>query len=370
MRLFTEPLGGQIVWLLPLALFGLLALAWQRRPHIQSDRQQQSLVLWGTWLLTMGIFFSVAGFFHQYYMTEMAPAIAALFGIGLVTMWQDFRRDGRRGWLLPLALVATIAEQIYILSSYPSWSQVLTPFLIVLGVIAVGVLVDVRIAPRLGVKAPGVRILLPALSAGVLALLLAPTVWAAIPVIQGTQADTLEAGPTQQEGFGSNVAGRRGENTNSNAALIRYLETNQGNTKFLVATLSSMSADALILATNKPVMAIGGFSGSDPILTTSQLSTLVTNGTVRFFLLNGPLTIQQLPPQILDQIPAQYRSLLRNGFAGFVGQQRALTTWVTKHCSKVPTNLWQSTATSSDTAGGGFFGRGGANQLYDCATTH
>ena len=63
----------------------------------------------------MGIFFSVAGFFHQYYMTEMAPAIAALFGIGLVTMWQDYRRPGWRGWLLPFALIVTAAEQIYIL---------------------------------------------------------------------------------------------------------------------------------------------------------------------------------------------------------------------------------------------------------------
>src|SRR5437868_3770623 len=119
LRLFTEPLGGQIVWLLPLALLGMIALAWQRRPRLQSDRQQQSLVLWGMWLLTMGIFFSVAGFFHQYYMTEMAPAIAALFGIGLVTMWQDYRRGGWRGWLLPLALIATAAEQIHILPSYP-----------------------------------------------------------------------------------------------------------------------------------------------------------------------------------------------------------------------------------------------------------
>src|SRR5260370_27864095 len=44
LRLFTQPLAVQIVWLLPLALFGLLALAWQRRPRRQSDRQQQSPV--------------------------------------------------------------------------------------------------------------------------------------------------------------------------------------------------------------------------------------------------------------------------------------------------------------------------------------
>jgi 4-amino-4-deoxy-L-arabinose transferase-like glycosyltransferase len=354
LRLFTEPLGGQIVWLLPLALFGMLALAWQSRPRLQSDQKQQSLVLWGTWLLTMGIFFSVAGFFHQYYMTEMAPAIAALFGIGLVTLWQDFRRGGWKGWLLPVALIVTAAEQIYILASYPTWSQVLTPFLVILVLIAVGALIGSRITQRFDSKNSGKRFLLPALSVGVLALLLAPTVWATLPIVQSTQADTLVAGPTQQDGFGGGNFGGRGENANSNSILVRYLEANQGNTKFLVAVPSSMSADAIILATNKPVMALGGFSGSDPILTTAQLATLTTNGTVRFFLMNAPRTGQQGG---------------RNGFGGF-GQQSALTTWVSQHCGTVPTNLWQQSTSTSTSTGGGFFGPGGANQLYDCATSH
>src|SRR5438034_5566947 len=64
LRLFNEPLGGQIVWLLPMALLGMLALAWQRRPRFREDRQQQSLILWGAWLLTMAAFFSIATFFH------------------------------------------------------------------------------------------------------------------------------------------------------------------------------------------------------------------------------------------------------------------------------------------------------------------
>jgi 4-amino-4-deoxy-L-arabinose transferase-like glycosyltransferase len=97
LRLFNEPLGGQIVWLLPLALFGILALAWQRRTRFREDRQQHSLILWGTWLLTMAIFFSVATFFHQYYLSTFAPAICALFGIGVVVMWQEYRRSGWRG---------------------------------------------------------------------------------------------------------------------------------------------------------------------------------------------------------------------------------------------------------------------------------
>ncbi len=367
LRLFTEPLGGQIVWLLPLAILGAVALAWQRRPRLQSDRQQQSLVLWGAWLLTMGTFFSVAGFFHQYYMTEMAPAIAALFGIGLVTMWQDYRRAGWRGWLLPLALIVTVAEQIYILTSYPAWGKWMIPLAAILCFVGAMVLIIARLVPRLRDSARGVRYLIPASGIAILALMIAPTMWAAIPIFQSKQADTLVAGPVQGDGFGGNFAGGRAENANSNAALIRYLEANQGSTKFLVAVSSSMTADGLIIATNKPVMALGGFSGSDPILTANQLASLVANGTVRFFLLNSFNRGGQIPPQILDQIPEQFRNRVQNGTGGFGGgQQSALTTWVTQHCKTVPTSQWQSSATSSS----GGFGRGGANQLYDCAAAH
>jgi 4-amino-4-deoxy-L-arabinose transferase-like glycosyltransferase len=400
LRLFTEPLAGQIAWLLPLALLGMIALAWQRRLRLRSDRQQQSLVLWGVWLLTMGIFFSVAGFFHQYYLTEMAPAICALFGIGIVVMWQDYRRSGWRGWLLPLALIATVAEQVYILNSYPTWGQWLIPFMVVLCTLAVGVLLSARIAPHIRVVGylsprqgtlPGGQVsrfiasvpsLLPALSAGILALMLAPTVWAAIPVIQNTTAQLPVAGPAQRGDFAGNFGGRRGadfaqggnfgggdENANANPTLIRYLEANQGNTTYLVATPSSMTADGIILATNKPVMAMGGFSGSDPILTTSQLATLVAKGTVRFFLLGSFGGGRHLSPQILDRIPEQFRDRVRGGFGGGgSGQQGALTTWVTQHCKVVPTSLWQSSSTGAGFGGG--FGLGGANQLYDCAMMH
>ncbi len=371
LRLFTAPLAGQIVWILPMALLGLLALAWQRRPRFESDLQQKSMILWGTWLLTTAIFFSVAGFVHQYYMTEMVPAIAALFGIGLVTMWQDYRRGGWKGWLLPLAIAVTIAEQIYVLTSYPAWSRILTPILAILGIVAVLVLVLAKIAPRLRERISNTRVLIPALTIGVLAMMITPIIWAGIPILYSTQGDQLTAGPlsTQGLGLGGGNAGGRNEANNSNTKLISYLVTNQGNAKFLVAVPSSMSADSIILATNKPVMAMGGFSGSDPILTTSKLSSLIANGTVRFFLLSAPRTAQQLPPQVLDQIPAQFRNAARNGFAGFGGQQSAATTYVSNHCSTVPTSEWQ-TSSSSTPSIGSIFGRGGANQLYDCATTH
>jgi 4-amino-4-deoxy-L-arabinose transferase-like glycosyltransferase len=127
-----------------------------------------------------------------------------------------------------------------------------------------------------------------------------------------------------------------------------------------------MTADGLILATNKPVMAMGGFSGGDPILTTNQLAALIAQGTVRFFLIG---TRRQVSAPILDQFPQQFRNRLQQGGFSFGGsQQSALTSWVTQHCTTVPARLWQ-TAPASPGAGGGF-GPFGANQLYDCATTH
>ena len=327
LRLFNEPLGGQIVWLLPIALLGMLALAWQRRPQFRENRQQQSLILWGIWLLTMGVFFSVANFFHQYYLSTFAPAICALFGIGVVMMWQDFRRGGWRGWLLPLALLVTALEQIHIILSDPSWGTWLIPLIAIPCVLVAIVLVVARAMPRLKLSA---RMLAPALCVALLALLLTSAVWSAIPVLANEASNLPVAGPSGQTGSGF------GGNSSVNTKLITYLETHRNGATYLLAVASSNEADAIILATNQPVMALGGFSGSDPILTTSQLATLVKNGTVRYFLLNG-------------------------GGGGPGGGQSSLTSWVTVHCTAVSSSQWQSSTTSSDS--GGF---GGAGQLYAC----
>ena len=94
-------------------------------------------------------------------------------------------------------------------------------------------------------------------------------------------------------------------------------------------------------------MAMGGFMGGDPILTTSSLQTLIGNGTVRFFLVNSPRSTQGL----MGQLPEQDRGLSsgRGGgfnFGGF-GQSSSLSTWVSSHCSIVPRSNWQSSAGNS-----------------------
>jgi 4-amino-4-deoxy-L-arabinose transferase-like glycosyltransferase len=378
LRLFSPSLGGQIAWLLPFALLAIVALAWQRRPDFQADRQQLGLILWGVWLLTMATFFTLDGNFHQYYMTEMAPGLSALVGIGVVTMWQDYRQPGWRGWLLPIALVATAAAQLYMLLSYPSYERWLSPSIGILTALVVLALVIFRLKLPMRLQLSSFRMANLVMGIGLLTLLVSPTLWAGYSVIHNTENSFPTAGPSAQNNFagftGGNGRSNRQASTNTtrnrterqsavtgqfggfggdtiqtNPALISYLEAHQGNTKFLLATPSSNQADAIILTTNKPVMAMGGFSGGDPILTTSKLQTLIHNGTIRFFLISAPRNTSG-------------QNSGRGGFSGFGGnRQNALTTWISNHCSVVPASAWQSSTTTTNANLGG-------NQLYDCAS--
>ncbi len=365
-RLFSVPLAGQIAWLLPFALLGMLALAWQRRLRFREDREQMSLVLWGTWLLTTGVFFSVVGYFHPYYLLIMTPAIAALFGIGVVVLWNDYRHGGWRGWLLPIALVLTAVEQIYIISSNPAWGTWLIPVIAIACFLSALLLVAVRLFPQMTTRFTmderRTRLSLQSVVVlGLIGLMMASAVWSTIPVLQNTGVQIPSAGPTTDSSSTSSLS--------TDTKLINYLEAHQGKTKYLLAVTRTSESDPIILATNKPVMALGGFGGSDPILTTAKLKVLIANGTVRYFLFSSGSSASGIPEGKLNlnDLPANIKKMIKEGgtsmsSSGGSSDQSTLTTWVTKNCSTVPTNQWQSSSSSPGANGGG-------NQtLYDCAT--
>ncbi len=340
-RLFNITLGGQIAWLLPFALLGMLALGWQTRPRIPLDKHWQALILWGVCLLTMVVFFSNAQFFNTYYLVMMGPALCALFGIGVVMMWQDYRRTGWRGWFLPLALLVTACVQISLLASFPSWSVWMTPIIGVLCLLVAAGLLVIKLLERVrrsvAFPEPAPRLVIVSRTfvvLGVFALLFAPLVWSSFSVIVHGDRLTTQAGPNPQEDVtvvSKQSAPRR--NAFGPTTLVRYLLAKQGETPFLLATLSTGPAAPIILETGKPVMAMGGFSGSNPILTVPKLRALVQNRTVRFFLLQS--------------------SLARNN---------ALVRWVSTNCSTVSTNkLSEYTAVKYEN-----IGIPGGNKLYDC----
>ncbi|MFQ5399005.1 MAG: ArnT family glycosyltransferase [Anaerolineae bacterium] len=324
LRLFNQQLAGQISWLLPLAAIGLLAAARQVKRRRPLGPRRQALLLWGAWLLPQLVFFSVANLFHRYYLEMLAPAIAGLAAAGLVALWQVARRPGWAGWLLPATLTGGTFFQAAILADFPEWSRWLTPLVVGLSLIAAVSLSLLRLARLQGNAAVFSR---AALALGIVALLIAPAVWSYTPIQFGGQSGLPFAGPDLETGG----PGPRNENQDV-SRLVAYLEANHGEEEFLAAAYNAHSAAPIILATGQPVMAMGGFSGGDPILTADELAGMVAEGAVRFFLLSE---------------------------RGRGGQE--LGRWVQQHCQVVPSRLWQSPGSRGAAA------PGGPNQLYDCA---
>ena len=365
-RLLNQHYAGQIGWLLPLALVGLLTASRQERLHLPLDRRQGALVLWGAWFFTTAAYFSVAGGQHRYYIVMLAPAVAALVGVGVVALWSDYRGPGQEGWFLPLTLVGMAALHALILSGYEGWSLRLTPVIVGLCFIAAVVLVALRSKPKPEVNNAYRAI---ATAMGMLALLIAPTVWASYQVFQEPRGFMPLAGPpslqNNQGSLGKSAAPGAGlvpsrvgipsglpqgyspsDSANGCAAdpvLMDYLLANQGDAEYLVAANSATSTAAIILSTDKPVISLGGYSGIDPVFTTKHLAGLVHEGAVRFFLL-------------LDRAP-------RGGPGGPPSQARNESArWVQHKCERVPQKLWQSSM---------LVGQGGTPSmkpqvLYDC----
>ena len=132
-----------------------------------------------------------------------------------------------------------------------------------------------------------------------------------------------------------------------NLRLIEYLTANRGDARYLAATLNANTAAPLILATGQPVMALGGFSGNDPILTDTELAETIAAGAVRFFL--------------LPVAPAAPGQTAGRGQAAGQGELRL---WVNEHCAPVPAAAWQPAPGSSGALAAG---PGGPLQLFDCA---
>jgi 4-amino-4-deoxy-L-arabinose transferase-like glycosyltransferase len=70
-------------------------------------------------------------------------------------------------------------------------------------------------------------------------------------------------------------------------ALVQLIEDHAGRYKWVAATVNSNSAAGYQLATDDPVMAIGGFNGSDPAPTLAQFETDVRHGEIHYFISSG-----------------------------------------------------------------------------------
>jgi 4-amino-4-deoxy-L-arabinose transferase-like glycosyltransferase len=274
-RFFTQPLSKQMSWLLPFALIGILLAAFgaQIRLPIESGIHK-ALVLWGGWLLTCVVFFSmISGIFHAYYAIMLAPALGAMVGIGFSQLWNW---DGNRNWavvLLVAAVLVTLGFQVFASAQYGdlSWWMLGTGILLGVGIMLMS------ISRRVGY--------LLALAA----MLVIPAYWTVMTTASNADQNlpTAYAGSNQQQGPDRARQPDDGAGSNTNQELVEYLQANTQGVKYLVAVPSSQQGASLVLATGRPVLYMGGFGGQDDVVSAEDMAEMVSNGELRYVLYGG-----------------------------------------------------------------------------------
>ncbi|MBF2362218.1 glycosyltransferase family 39 protein [Listeria marthii] len=274
LRLFQTALGDQISWFLPLAIIGMLAIFLAYRNEnkriYQLNSKQKEMVFWAAWLIPVAGFFSVAGFFHHYYLIMLAPPIAVLSGAGLVALFRLYRhKDNWQKFLLPTTLTLTGALQAFFVASY------LPILAAVIGIAALGVsalLIAIRQKqPKLAAKITAIALAI---------LLIAPTYWSLTPLLYGGNSSLPEAGPQLKQSSGGGFA-----DASVDSGLISYLQKNNTGETYLFGTTDATTAGPYIIKTKEAVMALGGFNGTDPTLTVKQLKQMIKSGEIKYFYL-------------------------------------------------------------------------------------
>jgi 4-amino-4-deoxy-L-arabinose transferase-like glycosyltransferase len=310
-RLFNTEYGGQASWLLPAALIVLVAglvFTW-RMPR--TDRTRAALLLWGGWLVITGAAFSLGqGIIHPYYTVALAPAIGALIGIGGTRLWNGRNHPAARAVLVS-AFAVTVWWAYVLLGRTPTWLPALRTALLIGGLVVVVLLaVNAGALVRRSAIAIGGATLLIVLAAPAAytlstvrqthggALPTAGPDGASVRTGDGQGGPGGRGGPGGQGGLGGQTrlggggAPGRGMNgllngSTPSAEIVAVLEQNADAYTWIAATTGANNAAGYQLATGEPVMAIGGFNGTDPSPTLAQFQEHVAQGRVHYFIGGG-----------------------------------------------------------------------------------
>ena len=327
-RLFTQTIGGQISWLLPTAALLLIAgLAFRgRRPR--TDLRRAAYVVWGGWLLVTGLVFSLmAGIFHEYYTVALAPAIAALVGMGACEAWDRRTHWAGRGVLAAAAGTAA-GMGFWLLGRTTAYGGWLRWSVLVVGFAAALLLLLTDRLPRFATAVT--------VGGAVAAALAGPTAYAVTTVTTPHTGSIVTAGPNTggpggmgrggvpgggmpRGGFPGGVpgglaggmpggmppggfpggsgqtGGRAGANgmggllnaSTPSAEVVAALRAEASSYRWAAATVGSQNAAGLQLGSGEPVMPIGGFNGSDPSPTLDEFKGYVASGDIHYFMGGG-----------------------------------------------------------------------------------
>ncbi len=299
LRMFGSRMLVDASWLLIAAFVSVAVGLWLHRKATGTDRGRAGLIMWGTWLVTCVVVFSaMSGIFHTYYAIELAPAIAALFGIGATIFWQQRHRPVVvAGGIVALVLTIAVSVSAFLLNpgfvAWLMWSVLALGVLCLAGWVAVVLLQippgDRHVAPRI------------LAAATVVVCVAGPAAFSVSTALSGRVGSSVSSGP--------NGSGRDLKNNFNCTALVPMLAQGRAAYTWVAAASRVRIPEGCQLATGLPVMAIGGFYGRDPAPTLDHFTTLVKSHKVHYYLEYPGKTSRAADPasQIQAWVRAHYR---------------------------------------------------------------
>jgi 4-amino-4-deoxy-L-arabinose transferase-like glycosyltransferase len=314
LRLWEAGLGDQGGWMVPFALFGMLAvlLAILLAPRLGSrasaadatdanaggtntsgrdtgeaqmtpgrwerwrrDPRAAGLVVLGGWFLTEALILSFSkGIVHPYYLSALGPGTAAMVGAGAAALAGFAQGRNPLVLLAPLAVAATVAGQIVLLhrAHYMHWWYTPLAIAAAAGVVALLAALAVR------------HLAWPAMVVTLGALVLAPTLYARTTWWVPVEGTFPAAGPKVAGALGP--YGVTAHDVKVDDDLVRYIDAHGATRRWQLLTVSSNTSATLILLGFR-AGALGGYSGTDPAVNGPRLARMVANREARYVVLGG-----------------------------------------------------------------------------------
>jgi hypothetical protein len=299
--LFGGEFGFEIGWLVPAALLATVLVVVCRGRAPRTDLTRAAAILFGGWLIVDGLVLSfMHGSIHAYYCLSIAPPVAAMFAIGVHELWQH-----REKWWYRVGLAVLVGGTgvwgWWLLGRNSDWLPVLRWTIVVVAVVAaVALVVPWTYQGRR-------RVALGAVAVALVGALAGPAAYTIATIGQPHEGGGPSVGPadaSRQNHFGW---GQNDDNADLDAIL------KDTNTEWSAAILRSSSAASLELSTGTAVMAVGGFSGSDPVPTLSQFQDDVAQHKVAYYIVennrgHGPGWGSRSHADIAKWVAATFRS--------------------------------------------------------------
>ena len=284
LALFSNPLANQLGWLLPVGVISLFIVfvpfipeAVYRRPItvlriLRTSPMVSQSLLWGVWLTTGLVVFGLANSTttHPYYLVGVAVPLAATIGISSSLLFRVFPRGGIFSWLVVVVLVIGAGYQVYGASTFVGdWviAIVIAGVLMAVLVMVIGIYRKVQNQPLSG----------SAVVFGASALLI-------IPLIVSLTAGNRTTGPNlaipEPVSMPRPVPREMGM-----ANLSRFLMDQSPSMSRITLGMISAREAAPFIVDGIPSIAIGGFSGNDPVFNIHSFEDMAALYGPRYFLM-------------------------------------------------------------------------------------